>query len=186
MSYHDTVREMTRFKCRLKAKLQQHGLHCPTAEAFDPRRRETWLDRQSHPDARLQAKLLLEIIDLLSEQELELHREIDRRARTFEPIARLRELPGVGLIRAATFFTIVDTPPRFTNQRKLWAYCGGAVVRRSSGFTEGPEHRTAASTARSRPWPTAPRSPRSIWATTASPANTDACSPAGWAPRTPA
>lgn len=140
MSYHDTVREITRFKCRLKAKLQQHGLHCPTAEAFDPRGRETWLDRLSHPDARLQAKLLLEIIDLLSEQKLQLQREIDRRARTFEPIARLRELPGVGLIRAATFFTIVDTPQRFTNQRKLWAYCGLAVVRRSSGSTEGPEH----------------------------------------------
>jgi hypothetical protein len=40
----------------------------------------------------------------------------------------------------ATFVAIVDTPHRFADKRKLWSYCGLAVVRRSASAMAGPEH----------------------------------------------
>ena len=140
MAYEQAVREITRFKSRLKAKFRQHGVHCTDASLYHPTQRAAWLDRLDHPGARLQAELLLETIDQLLEHKARLRAEIARRARDHEPIARFRELPGIGLIRAATFFAIIDVPQRFANTRKLWAYCGLAVVSRSSGGTQGPEH----------------------------------------------
>lgn len=140
MAYHDAAREITRFKCKLKSKLRQHAVHCTSDQVYHPQHRELWLARLDDPGARLQATLLLENVDRLGDQKDQLYREIGRRARDFEPIARFRELPGIGPIRAATFFAIVDTPERFADKRKLWAYCGLAVVSRSSSSMHGPEH----------------------------------------------
>jgi transposase len=140
MAYHDTVSEITRFKCKLKSKLRQHAVHCTSAQVYHPQQRELWLARLDDPGAQLQARLLLDSVDRLSDHKQQLSREIDRRARDFEPIARFRELPGIGLIRAATFVAIVDTPHRFADKRKLWSYCGLAVVSRSSSAMAGPEH----------------------------------------------
>jgi transposase len=48
-------------------------------------------------------------------------------------IRRFCEVPGVGWIRAATFFVIVDTPFRFKTKQKLWKYMGIGLERRQSG-----------------------------------------------------
>jgi len=44
-----------------------------------------------------------------------------------------RELPGVGLIRAATLYAYLDTPWRFGSPEKLWKYCGVGLERASRG-----------------------------------------------------
>jgi transposase len=54
-------------------------------------------------------------------------------ARKEELIKRLMELPGVGLIRAATFVAYVDTPWRFASKAALWKYLGIGLVREKSG-----------------------------------------------------
>jgi transposase len=140
LSYHDTVREITRFKNKLKAKLRQHGLHCTGPDIYHPQRRHPHLDRLQASGARLQAELLLETVDQLTDHKRRLRRELARRAKSLQQITHFCQLPGVGLIRAATFLAVVDTPHRFGDKRKLWAYCGLAVVSRSSGATQGPEH----------------------------------------------
>lgn len=138
----DPVRNawITRFKNKLKAKLRQHGLHCTGPDTYHPQRRQPHLDRLQASGARLQADLLLETVDQLTDHKRRLRREIARRAKSLQQIAQFCELPGVGLIHAATFLAVVDTPHRFGDKRKLWAYCGLAVVSRSSGSAQGPEH----------------------------------------------
>ena len=106
--------------------------------------RNAWIGRDERADdlsaARKLAELLLETVDQLTDHKRRLRRELARRAKSLQQITHFCQLPGVGLIRAATFLAVVDTPHRFADKRKLWAYCGLAVVSRSSGATQGPEH----------------------------------------------
>ena len=74
----------------------------------------------------------------------QLLREIARQSKAFGVIKAFQQVPGIALIRAATFFAIVDTPHRFAHKRKLWAYCGLGVVGRQSDQMVGPQHLTRA------------------------------------------
>jgi transposase len=141
-TYHDTARELARFKNKLKAKFRQHGVHCPGSEVYQPAHREAWREQLEAPLARMQADLLWERIDLLGAQQKALKRELIRQSKAFPIIGRFQALAGIGPIRAATFFAFVDTPHRFAHKRKLWAYCGLSVVRRRSDQMVGPEHLT--------------------------------------------
>jgi transposase len=44
-----------------------------------------------------------------------------------------QELPGIGIIRAATLFAYMDTPWRFSRPNRLWKYCGVGLQRTASG-----------------------------------------------------
>ena len=44
----------------------------------------------------------------------------------------LKTCPGLGAIRTAQLLPIVVTPYRFASKRSFWAYCGLAIVMRSS------------------------------------------------------
>jgi transposase len=102
--------------------------------------------KDENPDdpqaARHLVDLLWEALDQAQERRARLAREVERQARTFEPIRRFQAVPGIGWIRAATFYAIVDTPHRFATRNKLWTYCGLGLVRRASGQTSGPAHLT--------------------------------------------
>jgi transposase len=78
-------------------------------------------------------QVLLQSYDLLSEQEEEVTRRLQRRARQEEVIQRWHELPGIGWIRAATLFVGLDTPWRFPSKEALWRYLGIGLERRGSG-----------------------------------------------------
>jgi transposase len=140
LTYHDTGRELVRFKNKLKAKLRQHGIHCPGSSLY--RDRDQWLPRLEASELRCQVCLLWESIDHFSCQKEHLRRELARRAAAFEAIAALQQLPGIGLIRAATFFAVVDTPHRFAHKRKLWTYCGLGIAGRQSDRVAAPKHLT--------------------------------------------
>jgi len=43
------------------------------------------------------------------------------------------QIPGIGLIHAATISAIIDTPHRFANKKKVWMYAGVGIMERSSG-----------------------------------------------------
>ena len=54
-----------------------------------------------------------DLCDILEAAELIRKRarsRLQREARKFPQISRFQEIPGIGLIRAATFFAIIDTP----------------------------------------------------------------------------
>lgn len=140
--YHDTSGEVVRFKNKLKAKFRQHGVNCTGTEVYSHKGRQCWLGRLEDPQARYQVQFLFETIDHLQAQKDQLRGDIAKAAKAFEPIGRFQEVPGIGLIRASTFFAIIDTPHRFANKRKLWSYCGLGIARQTSDQMSGPQHLT--------------------------------------------
>jgi len=140
--YYDAVKETTRCKSRLKAKFEQHGVQCSGRELYHADRREQWAKRLESAGVCYQVELLWEALDQAQERRARLHARLRRQALTFEPIRRFMAVPGVGVIRAATFFAIVDTPHRFASRSRLWSYCGIGLARRTSGQTSQPPHLT--------------------------------------------
>jgi len=141
LSYHDTSGEVVRFKNKLKAKFRQHGVHCTGYSVYGSGRDE-WLGRLPAGGARQQVQMLWESIDHFSGQKQRLRQQISRRAQNLPVIAAFQHVPGIGLIRAATFFAIIDTPHRFANKRKVWPYCGLGVAGRQFDQMIGPKHLT--------------------------------------------
>jgi len=78
-------------------------------------------------------RLLWKGYDTALEQETHLRRQLVAAARKQEVIVRLKELPGVAWIRAATFVAYLDTPWRFKSKSALWKYLGIGLVRERSG-----------------------------------------------------
>jgi len=140
LAYHDATGELVRFKNKLKAKFRQHGIQCSGQGVYGSRGRDEWLTGLKAAGARFQVSLLWESID--HQQKEKLRGEIARQCKAFRVIEAFGHVPGIGLIRAATFFAIIDTPHRFADKRKVWAYCGLGVVGRQSDQMIGPKHLT--------------------------------------------
>lgn len=77
--------------------------------------------------------LLLKGYDLAAEQVVTLRRRLIERSRREAMVKNFCKLPGMGPVRSATFFAIVDTPFRFRNRSALWKYMGIGLERRQSG-----------------------------------------------------
>jgi len=140
LMYLDTTRDRTRVKNRLKSKFQQHGVVCRRADVYLPESRAKWRQKLESPDAKLQVDLLWADLDHLEEKSERLRRLIQERAKGIDVIRRLRAVPGIGLIRASTFYVLVDTPHRFEDKRNLWSYCGIGLEGRESGESQEPDH----------------------------------------------
>lgn len=138
--YDQTTRDVARFKNRTKAKFRQHGIRCTGIKVYHPSRREEWLGKLQTPDADFQVASLLSTVDHFTEQKKSIKRRITQHAKRYPEIGRFQDVPGVGIIGAATFFAIIDDPRRFATRGKLWAYCGVAIARRKSDRMSGPEH----------------------------------------------
>lgn len=141
-AYHDQTKQITRYKNKLKAKFRRRGISCVGGGVYAPRDREAWLEKLPGDGARIQVQFLWDTLDHLEAQHDRLRREIARLGKQFVQIVRFQNLPGVGLIRAATFFAFVDTPHRFRTKSKLWTYCGIGIAKPRSGEICGPEHLT--------------------------------------------
>jgi len=77
---------------------------------------------------------ILAMIDQLSEQIRGMDREIERLCREQYPeTARLREIPGVGLLTALCFVLTIEDPSRFAKSRSVGAYLGLRPRQRDSG-----------------------------------------------------
>ena len=58
--------------------------------------------------------------------------EAKLQAKRYPEIELIDEIPGIGFIIAATIVAILETPHRFANKRKVWAYAGLGINRKSS------------------------------------------------------
>jgi len=87
-------------------------------------------------------QLLWDTVDHLELHKHRLQRAIATQAKQFPEIARFQDVPGIGLIRAATFFAFIDTPHRFPSRGKLWVYCGVGIASSRSGEGKPIEHLT--------------------------------------------
>ena len=82
---------------------------------------------------RLRVTMLLADYDQAVKHEQTTYRHLVKQAKRIPMIQYFTELPGIGPIRAATFYALIDTPFRFRNKSALWRYIGIGLQRRSSG-----------------------------------------------------
>lgn len=132
--YHDRVRERVRQGHQLTALLRRHGVFTSMARVMDADER-AFLRKKLPPRKILRTNLdlLWQVYELLSTQEQQLREKLIQLARREEPVRRFRKLPGLGWIRAITFYAYIDTPWRFVGKSALWRYCGIGLERRHSG-----------------------------------------------------
>jgi transposase len=132
--YHDRVRERVRQGHQLVALLRRHGVFASVTDLLDPDvKAHLWRKLPQRKILRSDLDLVLGVYELLIEQETRIHGELIRLARREEPVRRFQALPGIGWIRAITFYAYIDTPSRFPSKSALWRYCGLGLKRRHSG-----------------------------------------------------
>jgi transposase len=125
------VRDVVRVQVRLKAMYRGRGIPTPDRRVYSSSGRQAYL-KKLPVSCRQATATLHEEYDRLRElrqvAEQELLAEAGR-----HPIARiLATAPGIGPIRIAQLLPIVVTPHRFRTRSQFWAYCGLAIVTRSS------------------------------------------------------
>ncbi|NTV84587.1 MAG: cytidine deaminase, partial [Bacteroidales bacterium] len=132
-AYHDTNKSIVRVKNKIKAKFLQNGIQCPGKTVYLSKHRIEW--RKKLP----QEPALLVIIDSLWQQLDQIQDNLETilaetklQAKRYPEIALIDEIPGIGFIIAATIVAILENPHRFANKRKVWAYAGLGISRKSS------------------------------------------------------
>lgn len=130
-TYTMVTRDVARVKSRLKSFFRSRGLPCSGAAIFQAEaraKRARNLPPATREVVELLGRELAQLEALKAEAEAGMLRESHRHR-----IARILETaPGLGPIRVAQMLPIVVTPHRFRTKRQFWAYCGFAVVMRSS------------------------------------------------------
>jgi transposase len=131
--YHDRVGDAVRQINKIRARCRMYGLRPPRGVLRNAILRADWLASLGGSAVRKQLFLLWIGLDAVLDQVVRSRAELSRLVRPYEIIRYWQELPGIGLIRAATLFAYLDTPWRFADCRKLWKYCGVGLERCSSG-----------------------------------------------------
>jgi hypothetical protein len=123
--------DVVRTKNRLKSLFRARGVSTPDGDVYGKKHRQAWL-KKLPKGKRWAAETLYDELDALTElhdrAEADLLREAQR-----HPIAKkIETCPGFGPVRTAQLMAVVVTPHRFRTKRQFWAYCGLAIVMRSS------------------------------------------------------
>jgi len=131
---------LVRFRNKFKAIFGSYLIPCEGSAVYGQQQRQQWLDKLPYRSARFRVQELYEQIDDALASVDRTDKEIAHQARRFPEIELFKQLPGIGPVRAATWFAIIDTPDRFERRSHLWAYCGLGIVRRKSANEAGPQH----------------------------------------------
>jgi transposase len=135
-SYESLVSDMTRVMNRIKALYRARGISCQGTSVYRSCHREQWLSQLEEAGVRRRAEYLYRELDTLGQLRREALRDMIREAQRHRAYKILKQVPGLGPIRVAQIIAGVGTPYRFRTKRQFWAYCGLAVVTRSSAEYE--------------------------------------------------
>jgi transposase len=135
-SYESLVSDMTRVMNRIKAIYRATGIPCQGTSVYKSCHREQWLSELQEAGARRRAQYLYRELDTLKQLRREARRDMILEAHRHRAYKILRQVPGLGPVRIAQVIAVVGTPYRFRTKRQFWAYCGLAVVTRSSAEYE--------------------------------------------------
>jgi transposase len=136
------VKELTRYKNRIKSDLHFFGIDIPDQfiknQSYWSKRFLGWLNelefqQSSGTDS---FKILIEQVITLRSHLLEVNRKVRELSRDKYYQGRealLRTVPGIGLVTAMVFLTEIDDIHRFVNQEKLRSYVGLTPTSNSSG-----------------------------------------------------
>ena len=131
--YHDRVKDAVRQVNKIRGRCRMHGLRAPRGFLSNEKVQKQWLSELKGHGVAGQLELLLTGLATVRCQVERCRRELSGRAKKYPIVERWKDLPGIGLIRAATLLAYLDTPWRFAGPKKLWKYCGVGLVRTASG-----------------------------------------------------
>ena len=109
---------------RLKALYRSWGIPCAGKDVYAPRHRAEWLSKISEAGVRRRAEHYYQQLDVLRLLRQEVRRDLLAEAKKHKPWKLLRQIPGIGPIRAALLVALMQTPHRFRTKRQLWKYSG--------------------------------------------------------------
>jgi transposase len=123
-SYLTIIKDLTRVMNRLKALYRSWGIPCAGNEVYAPRHRSEWLAKISEAGVRRRAEHYYQELDVLRLLRQEVRQDLLLEAKKHKAWKLLRQIPGIGLIRAAVLIALMQTPHRFRTKRQLWTYSG--------------------------------------------------------------
>jgi transposase len=131
-AYHDMARQVTRIKNKLKAYYRKQGIIIKTDSVYHPDQRPKFLKQSQHPEI---IEKYYHFLDLFQHEKDHFEKSLNKESRRYPIIRRFLKIPGVGIVTATTFFTIVDDPHRFDRKQQLWSYAHlGKSVHQSGNF----------------------------------------------------
>ena len=135
-AYHDTVKNQSRIKNKIKAKFRSNGIKCSGTTVYLDTHRDKWREKlSSNSMTRLIVEELWVQMDQLRNSKEKLKKIIRIQSKRYSEIKKFMKVPGIGLIHGSTISAIIETPHRFANKKKLWMYAGIGLMERSSGGT---------------------------------------------------
>jgi transposase len=138
--YENLTEDSTRVSNRIKAIFRSRGIACAGRLPYQKAHRQEWLAKIEEPGASARLALLYEERDFLKELRRRAKLEMIKEARLHRAFKVLLKVPTLGPVRVAQIIATVSSPQRFRTKRQFWAYCGLAVVTRSSAdyqFNDG-------------------------------------------------
>jgi transposase len=139
-SYDSLVGDTIRVMNRVKAIYRGRAIGCAGRDVYYQRNREQWLEKLSELGVRQRAVFLYRQLDTLRGLRREAKKARLKESGRHPAYPTLKQIPVLGPIRIAQILAKVASPHRFRTKRQFWAYCGLAVVTRSSAdyqFREG-------------------------------------------------
>lgn len=128
--YRLVTRDATRTKNRLRAIFRSRGIQTDEG-LYEASARKQWI-RKLPVSHRFVAELFGDELDALLELQGTARERLHEEAARHSIVARIATAPGLSTIRASEIVAVVVTPHRFRTKRQFWAYCGLALVTRSS------------------------------------------------------
>jgi transposase len=132
-SYLTISKDLTRVMNRLKALYRGWAIPCAGKEVYAPRQRAEWLGKISESGVRRRAEFYYQQLDALRLLRQEVRRDLLREVKKHQAWKLLRQIPGIGPIRAAVLMAVMQTPHRFRTKRQLWTYSGLGLETHDSG-----------------------------------------------------
>src|SRR6266851_6154484 len=123
-SYLTVSKDLTRVMNRLKALYRSWAIPCAGKEVYAPRYRAEWLGKISEAGVRRRAEHYYQQLDALRSLRQEVRRDLMVESKKHKAWKLLRQIPGIGPIRAAVLMAVMQTPHRFRTKRHLWTYSG--------------------------------------------------------------
>lgn len=130
-SYVTFRRDVQRTKTRIMAIFHSRGLLPTSGQAYRGEESKGWIAKLP-PEQIKTAELLLQELEAQESLWAEAEERLHKAAQKHRPVKLLQTVPAIGPIRAAQIVATVVTPHRFRTKRQFWAYCGLAIVTRSS------------------------------------------------------
>ena len=123
-SYLTITKDLGRVMNRLKALYRSWAIPCAGDEVYAPRHRSEWLSKITEAGVRRRAELYYQQLDALRLLRQQARKELLAEGKKHKRAKLLRQIPGIGPLRAAQLVALMQTPHRFRTKRQLWTYSG--------------------------------------------------------------